>query len=97
MSLTKEEVLYFARLARLALTDEEVEKFQRQLSQVLEYVAQLQKVKTEGIEPIKQIAGLYNVMREDKVEPIDKEMREALLEQAPQRKDDLIETLNVFE
>ena len=94
MALTKEEVLHIAKLARLELKDEEVEKFRTQLSEILEYVGQLSKVDTTGIEPISQITGLQNVLREDRVESF--EDREAMLKQFPKRKGDLLETLGVF-
>lgn len=97
MALTKEEVLHIAKLARLELSEEEVEKFRTQLSEILEYVGQLQRVDTEGIEPISQITGLENVMREDLVHGCDPETRDVMLEQFPKRKDNLLETPGVFE
>ena len=97
MALTKEEVLHIAKLARLELKAEEVEKFRTQLSEILEYVGQLSKVDTAGIEPIAQITGLQNVTREDRVEACEPETRELMLGQFPKRKGDLLETLGVFE
>lgn len=97
MSLSKEQVLHIAKLARLELSEAEVAKFQSQLSAILEYVSQLQKVDTTKVEPIAQISGLKNVMREDKMETGDKKTQEAILKQAPKRKGDFIETLGVFD
>lgn len=97
MTLTREEVLHTAKLARLELTQEEVEKFRTQLSEILEYVGQLSKVDTKGIEPISQITGLQNVVREDLVRGCESDVREAMIEQFPRRKGDLLETLGVFE
>ena len=54
-----------AELARIALSDAEVEKFQTQLSGILEYVGQLGEVNTDGIEPTSQVTGLTNVTRPD--------------------------------
>jgi aspartyl-tRNA(Asn)/glutamyl-tRNA(Gln) amidotransferase subunit C len=65
--LTREDVLKLARLARLDLTDEEVEEYRRELSEVLQYVAQLDQVDTDGLEPTVQVTGLRNVMREDTI------------------------------
>ncbi len=65
--LTREDVLKLARLARLDLTDEEVETYRKELSAVLDYVAQLDGVDVAGLEPTSQVTGLKNVMREDKV------------------------------
>jgi aspartyl-tRNA(Asn)/glutamyl-tRNA(Gln) amidotransferase subunit C len=65
--LTREDVLKLARLARLHLTDEEVEAFRVELSEVLQYVAMLNDVDVTGLEPTTQVTGLKNVMRADKV------------------------------
>jgi len=65
--LTREDVLKLARLARLHLTDEEVEAFRVELSEVLQYVAILNDVDVTGLEPTTQVTGLKNVMREDKI------------------------------
>lgn len=54
-----------AELARIALSDAEVEKFQTQLSGILEYVGQLGEVNTDGVEPTAQVTGLTNVTRPD--------------------------------
>lgn len=83
--LTKVEVLKIAKLARIALTDEEVERFGKQLSTVLEYVDELKKVNTDGIEEVSQVTGLVNVQREDKI--IIAENRDEILSQAPEMKD----------
>lgn len=65
--LTREDVLKLARLARLHLTDEEVKTYRKELSNVLDYVAQLDTVDVEGLEPTTQVTGLKNVTREDKI------------------------------
>lgn len=67
MKLTKQQVEHVAKLARLGLSEKEVEKFQTQLSGILDYVEQLNEVNTEGVEPTAQVTGLLNVTREDKV------------------------------
>jgi aspartyl-tRNA(Asn)/glutamyl-tRNA(Gln) amidotransferase subunit C len=56
-----------ARLSRLRLSDEEIEKFRGELSEILEYVEILNKVDTTGLEPTSQVTGLKNVMRKDNV------------------------------
>lgn len=67
--LTKVEVKHIARLANLRLTKAEVEKFAKQLSETLEYIDILNELDTKGVEPISQVTGLENVMREDKAGP----------------------------
>lgn len=63
--LTREDVLKLARLARLTITDDEIEKYRSELSEILKYVEQLQNVDVEGLEPTNQVTGLKNVMRDD--------------------------------
>ena len=65
--LTREDVLKLARLARLDLSDEEVESYRKELSAILDYVAQLDKADVAGLEPTTQVTGLKNVTREDQV------------------------------
>jgi len=65
--LTREDVLKLARLARLTITDEEVEKYRSELSEILKYVEQLQSADVDGLEPTSQVTGLKNVMREDEI------------------------------
>ena len=65
--LTREEVLKLARLSRLKLTDAEIEKFQTELSEILDYVAMLDKADVSGLEPTYQVTGLKNVTRDDKI------------------------------
>jgi aspartyl-tRNA(Asn)/glutamyl-tRNA(Gln) amidotransferase subunit C len=65
--LTRDDVLKLARLARLTITDEEIEKYRTELSAILGYVEQLSKVDVTGLAPTTQVTGLKNVMREDEV------------------------------
>ena len=83
--LTKEEVKKIAQLARIELTETEVEKFQKELSAVLNYVEELKSVNVDGLEEVAQVTGLVNVQREDKA--IDYGNREEIMSQAPEIKD----------
>lgn len=56
-----------ASLARISLTDDEVDEFTGELSAVLQYVEQLQGVDVSGLKPTNQVTGLTNVMRDDAV------------------------------
>lgn len=56
-----------ARLAQLELTDEEIVKFQKEISEILGYVDQLQNVDVKGLKPTYQVTGLKNVMRKDEI------------------------------
>lgn len=67
--LTKSQVEHVGRLAQLKLTKSEVKRFASQLSETLDYIEILNKLKTEGVEPTSQVTGLENVTREDKPKP----------------------------
>ncbi len=86
MPLTPEVVRHNARLARVALTDDEVSLFQSQLSHILNYFQRLQEVDTENVPPTAHTLAMHNVMRDDEPHPsIDKE---EVLANAPQREGD---------
>lgn len=65
--LSKADVLKLAALARLGLTDQEVDELSGELSEILQYVEQLATVEVEGLEPTSQVTGLTNVTRPDEV------------------------------
>jgi len=69
VKLSREEVLNIARLARLGLTDAEVNKFSQQLSNILESFEVLQQVDTTGVSPTAQPNTLKNILKEDKIKP----------------------------
>lgn len=63
--ITKEEVRHIAQLARIGISEKEEEKFQKDLSSVLDYFEKLKKVDVSGIEPTSQPFKIENVMRSD--------------------------------
>ena len=65
--LKKSQVRHIANLAQLKLSEKEVKKFQKQLSDILDYIGQLEKLNTGKVEPTNQVTGLENVSRQDKV------------------------------
>lgn len=65
MTLTPDQVRHIAKLARLELTDAEVEKYAKELTSILQYVDMLREVDTAGVEPIAQVTGQSNVLRDD--------------------------------
>lgn len=65
--LSEKDILHVAKLAKLNLTQPEIAKFQKQLSEVVGYVEELKKVDTEGVAPTSQTTGLQDVSREDMV------------------------------
>ena len=65
MSITREEVAHLARLARITLSDAELDHLAPQLDQIITAVAQVQEVAAEGIPPTTHATGLTNVFRVD--------------------------------
>lgn len=65
--LSRDDVLKLAKLSRLKLSDDEIQKFQNELSEILEYVEKLNAVDTIGLQPTYQVTGLTNVMRTDEI------------------------------
>jgi aspartyl-tRNA(Asn)/glutamyl-tRNA(Gln) amidotransferase subunit C len=69
MAITRDEVLHVARLARLALTEEEIGRFQEQLSAILEAVGKVSELELEGVEPTSHPLELSNVWADDEPRP----------------------------
>jgi len=83
MALTREEVQKVAMLARLQLSEEELELFTRQLGQIIDYVRQLEELDTEAVEPPAHPLPVQNVFRSD--EPGRSLPVEQALANAPRR------------
>ena len=83
MRLTREDVIYVAKLARLGLSDDEVDRMRDQLSSILGHIAALDELDTDAIPPTAQVIALTNVMRPDAV--VSSLPREAVLANAPRR------------
>lgn len=81
MSLSRDEVAKVARLARLQLSEAELESFTGQLGRIVDYVAILDELNVEGVEPMVHAVELSNVLRPDEVTP--SLPRTAALENAP--------------
>jgi aspartyl-tRNA(Asn)/glutamyl-tRNA(Gln) amidotransferase subunit C len=93
LSLTQVE--HVADLARLALTEEEKERFREQLSSILAYAARLQQLDTRDIPPTATVLPLKNVLRDDEVQP--SLPREDALANAPQVEDNCFRVPAVLE
>lgn len=84
MSLSVEQVRWVAHLARLELTEPELQTMTRDLSAIVDYVNQLQKVDTTGVEPLAHPLDVHNVFRAD--EPCPSLPVDAALANAPARR-----------
>ena len=85
--ISKEEVQHIAKLARIELTEKEVNQFQKELSSILDYFEVLKKVNVSKVEPMVHSVLLENVARKDQVTEQNDEVLRKLVEAAPQRKD----------
>ena len=95
MKIDRETVLHIARLARLGVTESEVDKLTEQLSNIIENFAVLQKVDTTNIPPTAQSIALQNVFKKDEVCP--SLPPEAALANAPKRENDFFRVRAVLE
>jgi aspartyl-tRNA(Asn)/glutamyl-tRNA(Gln) amidotransferase subunit C len=95
MKLSREEVQHIALLARLGMTEAELERFREQLSNILENFEILQQVDTTDVPPTTQSVALQNVVRDDKVAP--SLPPDDVLANAPQREGELFRVKAVLE
>lgn len=65
--ITREDVLKLARLSKIKLRDDEIDKFADELGAIVEYVEQIDSVDAKDLPPTDQVTGLKNVMRSDEV------------------------------
>jgi aspartyl-tRNA(Asn)/glutamyl-tRNA(Gln) amidotransferase subunit C len=84
--IERDEVLHVARLARLALSDEEIEPMARELSQVLDHVAKMGELSLEDVPPTAHVVEMTGALRPDRPRP--SLPRDVVLEQAPDAGDD---------
>jgi len=93
--ITTDDVLYVARLSKIALSEDEAAKFTKELDAILGYVQQLDAVDTTGLQPTYQVTGLVNATRPDEI--IDYGVgRDDLLKNAPRTQGGYIEVPKVL-
>ena len=95
MRITSEEVRHIAALARVGMTDEEVERMREQLSVILEQFDVLEQVDTDGVEPTGHTVGVSSIMRDDRSR--ESSPIEDMLANAPDREGDLVRVRAVLE
>jgi len=79
--IDREQVLHVAKLARLELTDEEIERMAGELSGILEHVDRISELDLDGVEPTSHVVTMENVLRPD--EPRPSWSRDEMVERAP--------------
>jgi len=101
--ISKEEINKISGLARIKLTQDEIEKYSDELSEILGFVEKLGKVDTRGINETSQVTGLENVSRADEaseINHVDNDVfknREKLLANAPAQKEGYIKVKQILE
>lgn len=81
--ITKQDVAHVANLARLALTEAEMDQYTEQLNKILQHADQLQKLNLDNVEPTSHVLPIQNVMRED--EPRQWITHEKAMDNAPDK------------
>jgi aspartyl-tRNA(Asn)/glutamyl-tRNA(Gln) amidotransferase subunit C len=94
--LDEKEVEHIAKLARLGLNSKEKGRFQKELSSILEFVEQLNKVETFDTEPMSQVVGLKNISRQDQKKDKSKDQMQKLLDLAPERSQDFYKVKQIL-
>ena len=95
MKLSREEVVHIAALARMGMSEAEIEKAREQLSNILENFEVLKEIDTTNVSPTAQSINLQNVMRDDT--PRESLPAEDVLANAPDREGDLFKLRPVLE
>lgn len=93
--ISVDQVKHVAHLARLAITEEEAEKFTKQLDAIIGFAEQLNELDTENVEPTSHVLELKNVLREDIPKP--GLPREEVLKNAPEKQDGQIKVPAIIE
>jgi aspartyl-tRNA(Asn)/glutamyl-tRNA(Gln) amidotransferase subunit C len=94
--LSADEVKNIAELARIGLSDDEVEKYRKDLSAILDFFRELETVPTEGVLPMGNITMKSDATREDIAAPGRSAEREAILANVPTVKDGFVRVRSVF-
>jgi len=95
--ISKEQAKHIAKLARIGLSEKEIEKYQEDLSKILDYIEKLKEVDVEGVQPLSHPVEIENVMREDKRKREgEDESREKLLEMMPNKENRHLKTKAVL-
>ena len=83
--ITLEDVRKVAKLCRLEIPEDDIEKYSNQLEGILEYIAQLEKIDTLNVPPTTRAVEVVNVFREDTIVSSSSDIRDKILDLAPQR------------
>ena len=99
--ISKENTKHIAKLSRLDISEKEIEKFQKDLSSILDYIETLKQVNVSVVKPTFHTSENYinnkNIMREDQAKSESEEVVDKLIEAAPDKKERHIKVKAVFD
>ncbi len=93
--ISDETIEYVGILAKLELSEEEKKQARQDMGRMLDYIDKLGELDTEGVEPMSHVFSMENVFREDVV--TNKDMRDAILKNAPGQKDGMFQVPRTVE
>lgn len=96
MAITRKEIEHIAQLARIKLTESELEKFTKDLSAVLNWVGKLNELDTRKVEPMAHVEGIKNRIRPDKIEEFGKEGIENIKNNFPEKSGDFAKVKKIL-
>ena len=94
--LSKNEVKHIAGLARIGLRKNEIEKYRKDLSAVLDYFKKLEELDTKNVEPVGHIAETLNVAREDKQKGFEESGRKKIIKNIPETRNGYLKVKSVL-
>ena len=94
MEVSKEEILHIAKLANLNIKDEEIDKYAKNLEDILNFVKVLNDVDTDNVEESIGTTNSFNVFRKDEIKEF--EDKEALLQNAPEQESNMFKIPKVI-
>jgi aspartyl-tRNA(Asn)/glutamyl-tRNA(Gln) amidotransferase subunit C len=95
MLLKSDEVKNIAALARVGINEKEIEKYQKELSAILDYFQKLNELNTDSIDPISHITGMENKSRADRMEDFGSAGKKDILSNAPEKKEGFVKVKSV--
>lgn len=84
MTVSKDEVVHTAKLAKLKLTNEQADLYTNQLNDILTSFEELEKINTDHVKPTNQVGDRMNIFREDIVKEYPADKKQKLLREAPE-------------
>ena len=94
--LNKEDIKHIATLARIGLKEEEIEKYQRELSLILDYFKKLESADTDNIEPIGHITGVDNILRGDEVIEVAEDIKQGIFDNFPDTRNNKVKVRSIL-